>query len=41
VFALWHVVHRPFAILALLAVVIHVVVAITIGGVSLAMALPR
>jgi hypothetical protein len=41
VFALWHVVHRPFAILALLAVAIHVVVAITIGGVSLAMALPR
>jgi len=41
VFALWHVVHRPFAILALLAVAIHVVVAITIGGVSLALALPQ
>jgi hypothetical protein len=41
VFALWHVVHRPFAILALLAVVVHVVVAIAIGGVSFAGVLPR
>ncbi len=39
VFGLWHVVHRPFALLALLAVAIHVVVAIVVGGVSLT--LPR
>jgi hypothetical protein len=34
VFGYWHVAHRPFAITALLAVVIHVVVAIAIGGVG-------
>jgi hypothetical protein len=34
VFGLWHVVHRPFALLALLAVAVHVVVAIVVGGVS-------
>lgn len=34
VFGYWHVAHRPFAITALLAVVIHVVVALTIGGVG-------
>ena len=33
VFALWHVVHRPFAILAFIAVLIHVVVAVVVGGV--------
>jgi hypothetical protein len=33
VFALWHVVHRPFAIVAFIAVVIHVVVAVVVGGV--------
>ena len=33
VFALWHVVHRPFAILAFVAVVIHVAVAIVVGGI--------
>jgi hypothetical protein len=33
-FALWHVAHRPFAITALLAVVIHVVVAVVVGGVG-------
>ena len=33
VFALWHVVHRPFAVLALIAVVIHVVVAVVVGGI--------
>ena len=37
VFGLWHVVHRPFALLALLAVAIHVVVAIVVGGVSFAL----
>ena len=33
VFALWHVVHRPFAILAFLAVVIHVAVAVVVAGI--------
>jgi len=33
VFALWHVVHRPFAILAFIAVLIHVVVAIVVVGI--------
>ncbi len=35
VFGYWHVAHRPFAITALLAVLIHVVVAIVVGGVRL------
>lgn len=35
VFGYWHVAHRPFAITALLAVLIHVIVAIVIGGVQL------
>jgi hypothetical protein len=35
VFGYWHVAHRPFAITALLAVVVHVVVAVAIGGVGL------
>ena len=35
VFAWWHVAHRPFALTALLAVVIHVVVALWVGGVQL------
>lgn len=34
VFGYWHVAHRPFAITAFIAVVVHVVVAMTIGGVS-------
>lgn len=33
VFGWWHVAHRPFAMTALLAVVIHVVVAVWVGGV--------
>jgi hypothetical protein len=35
VFAWWHVAHRPFALSALLAVTIHVAVAIWVGGVRL------
>lgn len=35
IFGYWHVAHRPFAITALIAVVVHVVVAIVIGGVAL------
>ena len=35
-FGAWHVFHRPFAATALLAVAIHVVVAIVVGGVRLA-----
>lgn len=35
VFAWWHVAHRPFALSALLAVVIHVAVAVWVGGVRL------
>jgi hypothetical protein len=34
VFGYWHVAHRPFAVTALLAVLVHVVVAIWIGGVG-------
>jgi hypothetical protein len=34
VFGYWHVAHRPFAITAFVAVVVHVVVAMTIGGVG-------
>jgi hypothetical protein len=33
-FGYWHVAHRPFAITALLAVVIHVIVAVVVGGVG-------
>lgn len=33
VFGYWHVAHRPFAITALLAVLVHVVVAVWIGGI--------
>ena len=33
VFGLWHVVHRPFAIMAFIAVVVHVVVALLMGAV--------
>jgi hypothetical protein len=32
-FGWWHVAHRPFALTALLAVIVHVVVAVWIGGV--------
>lgn len=35
VFGLWHVAHRPFAITALLAVLIHVVVAVVVGGIGM------
>ena len=35
VFGYWHVAHRPFAITALIAVLIHVVVAVMVGGVGL------
>lgn len=35
-FGAWHVFHRPFAATAFLAVAIHVVVAIVVGGVHLA-----
>jgi hypothetical protein len=35
IFGWWHVAHRPFAITALLAVIVHVVVAIAVGGVRL------
>jgi hypothetical protein len=35
VFAWWHVAHRPFAMSALLAVTIHVAVALWVGGVRL------
>ena len=34
-FGYWHVAHRPFAVTALLAVLIHVAVAVWIGGVGL------
>ena len=34
VFALWHVAHRPFAVTALLAVLIHVAVAVAVGVVA-------
>jgi hypothetical protein len=34
VFGYWHVAHRPFAITALVAVLVHVVVAVVIGGVG-------
>ena len=34
VFGLWHVAHRPFAITALIAVIVHVVVAMWIGGIG-------
>jgi hypothetical protein len=34
-FGAWHVFHRPFAATALLAVVVHVIVAVVVGGVSL------
>ena len=35
VFGYWHIAHRPFAITALLAVLVHVAVALWIGGVGL------
>ena len=35
VFGFWHVAHRPFAVTALIAVLIHVVVAIVVGGIGL------
>lgn len=35
VFAWWHVAHRPFALTALFAVIIHVAVAVWVGGVRL------
>jgi hypothetical protein len=35
VFGYWHVAHRPFAITAFLAVTVHVVVAVAIGGIGM------
>jgi hypothetical protein len=35
VFGWWHVAHRPFAATALIAVVVHVVVAVLVGGIGL------
>jgi hypothetical protein len=35
VFGLWHVAHRPFAIMALLAVLVHVAVALAVGAVRI------
>ena len=32
VFRFWHVAHRPFAITALIAVIIHVVVVVSVGA---------
>jgi hypothetical protein len=32
IFRFWHVVHRPFAIAALVAVVVHVGVAVAMGA---------
>jgi hypothetical protein len=34
-FSFWHVAHRPVAITALLAVLVHVVVALAVGAVRL------
>ena len=34
VFGYWHVAHRPFAITAFFAVIIHVIVAVVIGGIG-------
>lgn len=34
VFGYWHVAHRPFAITAFLAVIVHVIVAVTFGGIG-------
>jgi hypothetical protein len=34
VFGYWHVAHRPFAVTAFIAVLVHVIVAMTIGGVG-------
>ena len=35
VFGFWHVAHRPFAVTALIAVLIHVVVAVVVGGIGM------
>lgn len=35
VFAWWHIAHRPFALTALLSVLVHVVVALWVGGVHI------
>jgi hypothetical protein len=32
VFRFWHVAHRPFAITALVAVIIHIVVVVSLGA---------
>jgi hypothetical protein len=34
VFRYWHIAHRPFAVTALIALVVHVAVAIFVGGVG-------
>lgn len=35
IFGYWHVAHRPFAITALFAVIVHVVIAVWIGGIGI------
>lgn len=35
VFRYWHIAHRPFAVTALIAILIHVVVAVYVGGIGL------
>ena len=34
VFGFWHVAHRPFAVTALIAILVHVVVAVVVGGIG-------
>ena len=34
VFGFWHVAHRPFAVTALIAILVHVVVAVMVGGIG-------
>lgn len=41
VFGLWHVAHRPFAVTALIAVLIHVVVAVVVAGIGFSSGAPR
>ena len=41
VFGLWHVAHRPFAVTALIAVLIHVVVAVMVAGIGFTSGVPK
>jgi len=41
VFGLWHVAHRPFALTALIAVLLHVIIAIVVGGIGFGGGLSR